>query len=54
MPVEKLKRPSRKAYGFITSNTFEEGSDHWVIEGGEEKYYLALEKWQDQQEQLKL
>lgn len=41
-PVEK---PTQEKYGWYSSCSHEEESD-WMYEGGEEKYYEALEKYE--------
>lgn len=37
--------PLKKNFGYINSNSFDEESG-WIIEGGEEAYYKALDLYQ--------
>lgn len=40
-----MEKPNKELYGFVEQPLFgEEGG--WTIEGGEEAYYEALEKWE--------
>lgn len=39
-----MKKPHPETYGFVYASSPEEESG-WTVEGGEEAYYEALEKW---------
>lgn len=39
-----IKPPLASDYGYVSSNSFEDESG-WMIEGGDEEYYKALEKF---------
>lgn len=43
---EPIKKPTPEMYGYQNSNSFDEESG-WMFEGGEEAYYEALKKWEE-------
>jgi len=39
-------KPDPHAYGYISSTSFDDGETGWCIEGGEEAYYEALQRYE--------
>ena len=44
-----MNKPDISKYGYVSSNSFEEESG-WTIEGGEEAYYEALNKYNEEKQ----
>lgn len=40
-----MKKPQKKNYGWNEKLVFDDEATGWTIDGGEEEYYEALEKW---------
>lgn len=47
LPINVNSIPEKKDFGWSDSNSFEEESG-WEIEGGEEAYNAAIEKWEEE------
>jgi hypothetical protein len=43
-----MKVPKKEDYGFHTQNRFDDEPSGWSLEGGEDAYYKALEKYEKQ------
>ena len=41
-----MSKPNPKDYGFENANAFD-GESGWMIEGGEEAYFSALDRWNE-------
>ena len=39
------RKPRKEDYGWVDQFSLHDEPPSWVIEGGEEAYYAALEKW---------
>ena len=44
-----LEKPTPEKYGWHEQQGFDDEPSGWMFEGGEEAYYEALKKWEDQQ-----
>ena len=44
-----LEKPTMEKYGWHTQSGFDDEPSGWMYEGGEEAYYEALKKWEEQQ-----
>ena len=45
--AKELTKPKMELYGYHISNHFDDEPTGWLIEGGEEAYYEALKKWNE-------
>jgi hypothetical protein len=45
-----LEKPTMEKYGWHTQSGFDDEPSGWMYEGGEEAYYEALKKWEEQQQ----
>lgn len=46
-------RPTPEQFGWYNQNGFDDEISGWKVEGGEEAYYEALEKWKSSQKPWK-
>ena len=48
---KNMEKPDKKLYGWHDQEGFDDEPSGWMIEGGEEAYYEALKKWEEQSNQ---
>lgn len=46
--MEKSKKPTPEDFGWVAPNGLGDDDHGWMYEGGEEEYYEALSRWNDE------
>lgn len=44
-----MEKPKKENYGWHERRSFDDEPSGWQIEGGEEAYYEAIDKWESMQ-----
>jgi len=45
---QKIEKPIPEKYGCHNQENYDDMPSGWMIEGGEEAYYEALKKWEEE------